>query len=136
LSLLDKHPNIVLLMSDVIMPGMDGRKLAEEALRRRPDLKVLFTTGYMRNAIVHNGTLDDGVELIVKPFTLDGLAAKIAWFWAASAPIERNAARHQQPPAGVALGHPPKALLARRSFGNDRPCLTWPQVWPRIWSQT
>jgi hypothetical protein len=40
---------------------------------------VLFTTGYTRNAIVHNGTLDDGVQRIVKPFTLDGLAAKIAW---------------------------------------------------------
>jgi CheY-like chemotaxis protein len=78
LSLLDKHPNIVLLMTDVVMPDMDGCELAQEALRR-PDLKVLFTTGYTRNAIVHNGTLDDGVELIVKPFTLDGLAAKIAW---------------------------------------------------------
>jgi CheY-like chemotaxis protein len=79
LSLLDTHPNIVLLMTDVVMPGMNGRKLAEEALRRRPDLKVLFTTGYTRNDIVHNGTLDDGVGLIVKPFTLDGLAAKIGW---------------------------------------------------------
>ena len=79
LSLLEKHPNVVLLMTDVVMPGMNGRRLAEEALRRRPDLKVLFTTGYTRNAIVHNGTLEDGVELIAKPFTMDGLAAKIAW---------------------------------------------------------
>jgi PAS domain S-box-containing protein len=79
LRLLDAHPNIVLLMTDVVMPGMNGRKLAEEALRRRPNLKVLFTTGYTRNAIVHNGTSDDGVELIVKPFTLEALAAKIAW---------------------------------------------------------
>src|SRR6185295_14609732 len=79
LRLLDAHPNIVLLMTDVVMPGMNGRKLAEEALRRRPNLKVLFTTGYTRNAIVHNGTLDDGAELIVKPFTLEALAAKIAW---------------------------------------------------------
>jgi DNA-binding NtrC family response regulator len=77
--LLGNHPNTVLLMTDVVMPGMKGRKLAEEALRRRPDLKVLFTTGYTRNAIVHNGTLDDAVQRIVKPFTLDGLAAKIAW---------------------------------------------------------
>jgi DNA-binding NtrC family response regulator len=71
-SLLDKHPNTVLLMTDVVMPGMKGRKLAEEALRRRPDLKVLFTTGYTRNAIVYNGTLDDAVQRIVKPFTLWG----------------------------------------------------------------
>jgi CheY-like chemotaxis protein len=78
LSLLEQHRSVALLMTDVVMPGMNGRKLAEEARRRRPDLKVLFTTGYTRNAIVHNGTLDPGVELIVKPFTLEGLAAKIA----------------------------------------------------------
>jgi len=74
LSLLDKHPNIVLLMTDVVMPGMDGRKLAEEALRRRPDLKVLFTTGYTRNAIVHNGTLDDGVDVRRHRDVLDAYA--------------------------------------------------------------
>ncbi|HEU4378510.1 MAG TPA: PAS domain-containing protein [Hyphomicrobiaceae bacterium] len=78
LKVLDEHSEAILLVTDVVMPGMNGRKLAEEALRRRPELKILFTTGYTRNAIVHNGTLDDGVELIVKPFTLEGLAAKIA----------------------------------------------------------
>ena len=56
---------------------MNGRKLADEALRRRPDLKVLFTTGYTRNAIVHNGVLDPGVQLIGKPFTIEELAAKV-----------------------------------------------------------
>jgi DNA-binding NtrC family response regulator len=56
---------------------VNGAKLAEEARRRRPDLKVLFTTGYTRNAVVHNGTLDRGVEMIGKPFTLDALAAKV-----------------------------------------------------------
>lgn len=77
LPLLDQRLDVVLLMTDVVMPGMDGRKLAEEALRRRPGLKVLFTTGYTRNAIVHNGTLDEGVQLIVKPFTLEALGAKV-----------------------------------------------------------
>jgi CheY-like chemotaxis protein len=56
---------------------MNGRQLAEEAQRRRPRLKVLFTTGYARNAIVHHGHLDPGVELIVKPFTPAKLAARI-----------------------------------------------------------
>jgi DNA-binding NtrC family response regulator len=57
---------------------MNGRKLSEAAIAKRPDLKVLFTTGYTRNAIVHNGMLDPGVNLIPKPFTLDQLARKIA----------------------------------------------------------
>jgi PAS domain S-box-containing protein len=77
LRLLDAHPNIALLFTDVVMPEVNGRKLAEEARRRRPGLKVLFTTGYTRNAVVHNGVLDPGVELIGKPFTLDELAAKV-----------------------------------------------------------
>ena len=59
------------------MPDVNGAKLAEEACRRRPDLKVLFTTGYTRNAIVHNGVLDPGVEIIGKPFTIEELAAKL-----------------------------------------------------------
>ncbi len=78
LTRIEDRPDIALLMTDVVMPGMNGRKLAEAALKRRPELKVLFTTGYTRNAIVHNGILDDGVELIGKPFTLEGLAAKVA----------------------------------------------------------
>ena len=78
LELLARHPDVQLLFTDVVLPeGMDGRRLAQEATRRRADLKVLFTTGYTRNAIVHNGRLDPGVRLLVKPFTADGLAIKI-----------------------------------------------------------
>ncbi|MDQ3558909.1 MAG: PAS domain-containing protein [Pseudomonadota bacterium] len=77
LRLLDAHPEIALLFTDVVMPDVNGRKLADEARRRRPDLKVLFTTGYTRNAVVHNGVLDPGVELIGKPFTIEELAAKV-----------------------------------------------------------
>ncbi|HEX4114204.1 MAG TPA: PAS domain S-box protein [Stellaceae bacterium] len=78
LRLLDANRDIVLLFTDVGLPGgMNGRQLADEAKRRRPDLKVLFTSGYARNAIVHHGRLDPGVELLVKPFTFAGLAAKI-----------------------------------------------------------
>lgn len=50
LALLDAHPDIVLLFTDVVMPGVDGPKLAREALKRRPDLKVLFTSGYAKTA--------------------------------------------------------------------------------------
>ena len=73
----DAHPEITLLFTDIVMPDMNGRKLADEARRRRPDLKVLYTTGYTRNAVVHNGVVDPGVALIGKPFTLDQLAAKV-----------------------------------------------------------
>jgi hypothetical protein len=59
------------------MPEPNGRKLADEALRRRPELKVLFTTGYTRNAVVHNGVLDAGVHLIGKPFTIEELAVRV-----------------------------------------------------------
>ena len=78
LAALDSEPHIRLLFTDVGLPGgLNGRQLADEARRRRPDLKVLFTTGYARNAIVHQGRLDPGVELIVKPFTAASLATKI-----------------------------------------------------------
>jgi CheY-like chemotaxis protein len=59
------------------MPGMNGRKLAEAARQRQPALKVLFMTGYSRNAIVHQGRLDAGVDLIQKPLTSEQLATTI-----------------------------------------------------------
>ena len=59
------------------MPDMTGRELADQALQRRPDLKVLYTTGYTRNAVVHNGVLDRGVAFLPKPFTMDQLAFKV-----------------------------------------------------------
>jgi signal transduction histidine kinase len=77
LAILDRDPNIGLLFTDVVMPDINGRKLADEAQRRRPGLKVLFTTGYTANAVVHGGILDAGVKFISKPFTLDQLASKV-----------------------------------------------------------
>lgn len=56
---------------------MNGRQLADEALKRYPRLKVLFTTGYAKNAIVHHGRLDTDVQLIVKPFTFAELSEKV-----------------------------------------------------------
>ena len=78
LRILEERPEIQLLFTDVGLPGrLNGRQLADEAKRRRPTLRVLFTTGYARNAIVHGGRLDPGVQLITKPFTYDALASKL-----------------------------------------------------------
>jgi CheY-like chemotaxis protein len=69
---------IQLLFTDVILPGrMNGRTLADAAVASAPGLKVLFTTGYTRDAIVSNGTLAAGVELLPKPFTYKELADKV-----------------------------------------------------------
>jgi CheY-like chemotaxis protein len=78
LRLLDSHREVSLLFTDVGLPGgMNGRQLAEQALRRQPRLKVLYTTGYARNAIVNQGRLDPAVEVVFKPFTYSDLATKI-----------------------------------------------------------
>jgi CheY-like chemotaxis protein len=77
LAILDRVPGVKLLFTDVVMPDMNGKKLADEALRRRPHLKVIYTTGYTANAVVHGGVLDSGINFISKPFTLEQLAAKI-----------------------------------------------------------
>jgi signal transduction histidine kinase/DNA-binding response OmpR family regulator len=74
---IERTASIDLLFTDIGLPGMNGRQLVEEALRRRPQLKVLYTTGYARNAVVHHGRLDPGVQLITKPFTYANLAARV-----------------------------------------------------------
>jgi len=68
---------IDLLLTDVIMPGLNGRELGQRALQIRPDLRVLYMTGYSRNAVVHHGRLDEGVELLQKPITQTHLAARV-----------------------------------------------------------
>jgi PAS domain S-box-containing protein len=71
-------PTIDLLFTDVIMPApMNGRQLVDEALKRRPDLKILYTSGYTENAIVHHGRLDSGVLLLAKPYRKSELARMI-----------------------------------------------------------
>jgi len=77
LHILETHPETNLLFTDVDLPGANGRQLANEARRRSPHLKVLYSTGYTRNAIVHHGTLDAGVELLGKPFTVEALGRKL-----------------------------------------------------------
>ena len=78
LALLREHSEIQLLFTDVVLPdGMNGQQLAEEAKRQRPELKVLMTTGYARNAILQHGQVEPSVQLITKPFSYAALAAKI-----------------------------------------------------------
>jgi len=78
LALFEAKPfQIDLLLTDIVMPGMNGRQLADELHQRQSGLKVLFITGYSRNAIVHQGRLDPGVSLLQKPLTQVMLAAKI-----------------------------------------------------------
>ena len=78
LALLSQAERVDVLFTDVVLPGgMNGRKLADEALRLKPRLAVLFTTGYTRNAIVHDGRLDPDVQLISKPYTRALLARSL-----------------------------------------------------------
>jgi CheY-like chemotaxis protein len=78
LAIVNGPQRIDLLFTDVIIPGgMNGRQLAMEALRRRPELKVLYTSGYTENAIVHHGRLDAGVLLLPKPYVSADLARMI-----------------------------------------------------------
>lgn len=75
---LERLPNIRLLFTDVGLPGrFNGRQLADQALSLRPDLKILFTSGYAQNAIMHQGRPEPGVQLISKPFTAAALAWKV-----------------------------------------------------------
>ena len=72
-----ENPRVTIILTDVVLPGGNGRELADMLLRERPDLVVLFMTGYTRNAIVHNGTLDPGVRLLSKPFTIEELGREL-----------------------------------------------------------
>jgi DNA-binding NtrC family response regulator len=74
----DRHNgSIDLLLTDVIMPGMNGRELYERMAARIPGIRVLYMSGYTGEVITHKGILDEGVEFIQKPFTVSGLAGKV-----------------------------------------------------------
>jgi signal transduction histidine kinase len=77
LRLLEADKPFDLMLTDVVLPGKNGRELADEVARRRPEVKVVFMTGYSRNAIVHQGRLDPGTELISKPLIEATVARKI-----------------------------------------------------------
>jgi CheY-like chemotaxis protein len=77
LLILRSGARIDLLVTDVGLPGMNGRQVADAAREHRPDLKVLFITGYAENAALSNGFLAPGMEMVTKPFAVDALAARI-----------------------------------------------------------
>ncbi len=77
LDVLASDERVDLLFTDVILPGRSGRELVDDALRVRAGLKVLYTTGYSRDAIVHHGRLDADVQLLSKPFTFEQLATRV-----------------------------------------------------------
>ena len=77
LDIIREQPRLSLLLTDIVMPRMNGRRLADEAQQILPGLRVLYTTGYTRNAVVHNGILDPGVALLAKPFTIAQLAHRV-----------------------------------------------------------
>ena len=77
LKLLQSDMRVDLLVTDIGLPGLNGRQLADHARERRPGLRVLFMTGYAENAAVANGFLDPGMEMITKPFAIDVLATRI-----------------------------------------------------------
>lgn len=77
LALLESAPRVDLLVTDIGLPGLNGRQVADAARERKPDLKVLFMTGYAENAAVANGFLEQGMSMITKPFAMESLATRI-----------------------------------------------------------
>ena len=69
--------NVELTVTDVVMPGMDGRDLAQHLLKRKPNMKVLYVSGYTDNAIIRSGMLEPGTAFLEKPFTPEVLARKV-----------------------------------------------------------
>jgi DNA-binding response OmpR family regulator len=77
LPILQGAGRIDLLVTDVGLPGLNGRQLAEIARQHRPQLRVLFMTGYARNALVRGDFLEEGMDMLTKPFSIDDLALRV-----------------------------------------------------------
>jgi len=88
LEILRAGADVRLLFTDIVMPEMTGKELADQAVLIKPDLKVLYASGYTRNAVVHNGVVDPGTLLLTKPYTIGQLSAKIQQALISSAEVE------------------------------------------------
>ena len=66
-----------LLLTDVVMPGINGRQLYSEIAKNFPDMKVIYMSGYADDVIAHHGVLDDGIHFLQKPFSIDALTTKV-----------------------------------------------------------
>ena len=77
LALIAKRKDINMMFTDIVMPGINGRELADKARERAPDMPILFTTGYTRDTTFQDGMVDRGIVLLSKPFTIDQLAQKM-----------------------------------------------------------
>ncbi|MCK7474592.1 MAG: response regulator [Rhodopseudomonas palustris] len=96
LELCDSGRPFDLLFTDIVMPGkVNGVQLAAEMAKRRPDLKVLYTSGYSENAVIHGDRLDPDILLLTKPYRRSELARMIRLALATAAPTERRAAEAQ-----------------------------------------
>jgi CheY-like chemotaxis protein len=115
LSLAEKHPDFIdLLITDVVMPEMNGPDLAEQLSRLRPTLMVLFVSGYSGDALLHRGAIENGTAFLQKPFTPAALRAKVTELLAKrAAPISQTYG--SQAPASQTSGGPAPASPAPAS---------------------
>ncbi|UPG89839.1 response regulator [Luteibacter aegosomaticola] len=110
LSIIDSGIAIDLLFTDVVMPGpLRSTDLARKATERQPGMAVLFTSGYTENAIVHGGRLDEGVELLSKPYTREALARRVRHVLAQRAPVAPRIPANSPAPS-VPAPQPPQSL--------------------------
>ena len=81
IELVQTGPPFDALLTDVVMPGLNGRQVTEKVMAMFPTMKVVYMTGYSRNAIIHHGRLDPGLRLLQKPFTREDLATTLGLLW-------------------------------------------------------